>query len=71
MAKSIRLMGSHEIRVRLGGISRQRVYQLTRRADFPAPVADLRQGKVWHFDDVESWIAARRPHQVDLDEGEA
>jgi predicted DNA-binding transcriptional regulator AlpA len=50
-------MGAHEIRVRLGGISRQRVYQITRRADFPAPAADLVQGKVWQVDDVEAWIA--------------
>jgi len=71
MAKPIRLVGSHEIRVRLGGISRQRVYQLTGGADFPAPVADLRQGKVWLAGDVESWIAVRRPHQVGLDGGEA
>jgi predicted DNA-binding transcriptional regulator AlpA len=56
----IRLVGAHEIRMRLGGISRQRVYQLTGRADFPAPVADLAQGKVWLADDVEAWIAGRR-----------
>jgi predicted DNA-binding transcriptional regulator AlpA len=70
MVESIRLVGSHEIRVRLGGISRQRVYQLTGRANFPTPVADLRQGKVWLADAVESWIVDRRPHQVDLDDGE-
>jgi prophage regulatory protein len=56
-------MGAHEIRIRLGGISRQRVYQLTSRADFPAPVADLAQGKIWRADDVEAWITARR-HQA-------
>ncbi|MBB2940637.1 putative DNA-binding transcriptional regulator AlpA [Actinoplanes lutulentus] len=54
------LMGAHEIRVRLGGISRQRVYELSSRADFPAPVADLAQGKVWLTSDVEEWIAVRR-----------
>lgn len=48
-----RLMGAHEIRARLGNISRQRVYQLTSRADFPAPVADLAQGKVWLADEVD------------------
>ncbi|WP_111647295.1 helix-turn-helix transcriptional regulator [Actinoplanes lutulentus] len=53
-------MGAHEIRVRLGGISRQRVYELSSRADFPAPVADLAQGKVWLTSDVEEWIAVRR-----------
>ena len=67
MSKPIRLMGAHEIRVRLGGVSRQRIYQLTSRADFPAPAADLQQGKVWLADDVEAWIVERRPHQADLD----
>jgi hypothetical protein len=33
----IRLIGAHEIRIRLGGVSRQRVYQITSRADFPDP----------------------------------
>ena len=50
----LHLMGAHEIRVRLGGISRQRTYQLTRRADFPSPVADLQAGKVWRAEDVEA-----------------
>jgi predicted DNA-binding transcriptional regulator AlpA len=59
-AKPIRLMGAHEIRLRLGGISRQRVYQLTARSDFPAPMASLVQGKVWLADDIEAWITARR-----------
>ena len=70
MAKPIRLMGAHEIRVRLGGISRQRVYQITSRADVPAPAATLQAGKVWLAENVEKWIAERRPHQVDLDEVE-
>jgi hypothetical protein len=42
-------------------VSRQRVYQITSRADFPRPAADLVQGKVWLADDVEGGIAARRP----------
>jgi prophage regulatory protein len=37
----LQLMGAHEIRVRLGGISRQRTYQITSRVGFPKPVADL------------------------------
>lgn len=64
-------MGAHEIRVRLGGISRQRVYQLTSRADFPRPAAVLQQGKVWFGDQVEAWIGTRRPHQDDLGEAES
>jgi len=58
--KPIRLMGAHEIRLRLGGVSRQRAYQITSRADFPAPVADLAQGKVWATEDVEAWMKAHR-----------
>ncbi len=57
--KRLRLVGAHEIRVRLGGISRQRVYQITSRSDFPRPVADLAQGKIWLADDVEAWILRR------------
>jgi prophage regulatory protein len=56
-------MGAHEIRVRLGGISRQRTYQITSRTDFPKPVADLEQGKVWLAEDVETWISAHRAPQ--------
>jgi prophage regulatory protein len=66
--KSIRLMGAHEIRLRLGGVSRQRAYQITSRADFPTPVADLAQGKVWLTDDVEAWMKA---HRRDVDDAEA
>jgi predicted DNA-binding transcriptional regulator AlpA len=53
-------VGSHEIRALLGWISRQRVYQLTARTDFPKPVADLAQGKVWRADDIDKWICTRR-----------
>jgi prophage regulatory protein len=53
-------MDAHEIRIRLGGISRQRVYQLTSRRGLPAPVAELGQGKIWLADDIEAWIAQHR-----------
>ncbi|MBO3738844.1 helix-turn-helix transcriptional regulator [Actinoplanes flavus] len=53
------LVGHQELRVRLGGISRQRVYQITNRADFPRPVAQLAQGRVWLADEVEAWCLAR------------
>jgi len=39
---------------------RQRVYQITSRLNFPKPVANLAQGKVWLLDDVEAWIASRQ-----------
>jgi prophage regulatory protein len=58
--KSPSLMGAHEIRIRLGGVSRQRAYQITSRQDFPKPAADLAQGKVWLTDDVEAWMKAHR-----------
>jgi prophage regulatory protein len=55
------LMGAAEIRHRLGGISRQRVYQLMQRRDWPAPYDELVQGKVWRREDVEAWIDKHRP----------
>ena len=42
-----------------GGISRQRVYELTSREDFPRPLAVLGMGKVWRYDDVLAWAQAR------------
>ena len=53
------LMGMHEIRLRLGNLSRQRTYQLVSRPDFPKPIASLSQGKVWRAVDVEQWMNAR------------
>ncbi|AEV86767.1 regulator [Actinoplanes sp. SE50] len=64
-AKVIRLMGAHEIRIRLGGVSRQRAYQITSRADFPKEVADLAQGKVWLTEDVEAWMKAHRRDEAE------
>ncbi|MBQ1027802.1 AlpA family transcriptional regulator [Micromonospora sp. C95] len=64
MARKLRLVGSAEIRIMLGGVSRQRVYQITTRRDFPEPVAQLSMGNVWLAEDVERWIAERR---ADLD----
>ena len=66
--KPIRLIGAHENRIRLGGVSRQRAYQITSRADFPKPLADLAQGKVWATDDVEAWMKIHR--RDDLDDSE-
>jgi predicted DNA-binding transcriptional regulator AlpA len=54
-----RLVGAHEIRSMLG-VSRQRVYQLAARPDFPKPIAHLAQGKVWSVDDIEAWMESRR-----------
>ena len=49
-------MGPGEIRERLGGISRQRVHQITSKSTFPKPYDELRMGKVWQIDEVEAWI---------------
>lgn len=52
------LVGAQEI-AKMLGVSRQRVSQLTRRKDFPAPDAVLAGGKVWLTKEVEAWIRAR------------
>ncbi|MFI5493578.1 helix-turn-helix transcriptional regulator [Actinoplanes sp. NPDC051859] len=62
--KKLQLVGAHEIRRMLGEISRQRVYQLTSRRDFPAPIAELAMSNVWLAADVETWIA-ERPSRAD------
>jgi prophage regulatory protein len=61
MSMKVELLGTHELRVRLGGISRQRVDQITKRASFPQPLADLAQGRVWLAADVAAWMEAHRP----------
>jgi predicted DNA-binding transcriptional regulator AlpA len=48
------LVGTIEI-AELLGVSRQRVDQLARRDDFPAPEAALASGRVWKRADVERW----------------
>jgi prophage regulatory protein len=53
------LVGAQEI-ARMFGVSRQRAYQITRRPDFPAPVAVLGLGSVWHTDEVKDWAAKHR-----------
>jgi hypothetical protein len=47
-------VGAAEI-AELLGVSRQRVDQLTRRSDFPLPVAELVSGRVWVRVVVERW----------------
>lgn len=65
MPEKMVFMGPHEIRARLG-VSRQRVYQITTRPDFPKEIADLAQGKVWLASDVEAWFVARRGGMIAL-----
>lgn len=58
------LMATAEIRARLG-VTRQRVYQLTCRSDWPAPYDVLEAGKIWRQEDVEAWIDRHRPSLTD------
>lgn len=52
-------MGAHEIAVRLG-LSFPNVVHTWRRRhqDFPAPVAELRAGLIWDWNDVAAWLKA-------------
>jgi prophage regulatory protein len=59
--KPTELVGAHEVGVLFGGVSRQRVYQLTCRPDFPAPVARLANGKLWDRKAVKAWMRSHRP----------
>lgn len=53
------LIGAAEIAERLGLSHRESVHTLRRRhADFPSPVVELKQAKVWVWPDVEKWAKA-------------
>jgi predicted DNA-binding transcriptional regulator AlpA len=39
------------------GLGRTRVHMLINEVDFPAPVAELRVGKVWLYADIEAYAA--------------
>lgn len=54
------LVGTAEV-AELLGLTRQRVQQLTRDADFPAPIAKLSAGWIWRRSDVEQWLRDRGP----------
>lgn len=50
------LVGAAEIAERLGVARPQVVHEWRRRhADFPPPVASLKQALVWAWPDVEAW----------------
>lgn len=50
------LVGAAEIAERLSLSHPQNVHTMRRRyADFPDPVATLRQAMVWNWPDVERW----------------
>jgi predicted DNA-binding transcriptional regulator AlpA len=53
------LVGAPEIAERLGLARPQVVHNWRyRHTDFPVPVAELRQGNVWYWPDVEEWLKA-------------
>jgi predicted DNA-binding transcriptional regulator AlpA len=56
------LVGAAEVAQMLN-VSRQQVHRLSRREDFPDPVAVLQAGKIWRRRDVERWAAThpRKP----------
>lgn len=62
-------MGAAEIGQRLG-VGRNRVYQITRDRDFPAPYQTLVMGSIWLVEDVETWIKEHRPQLVEDPEGD-
>jgi hypothetical protein len=51
----IPVLGAAEIAELLGGLSRQRVSQLTAHEDFPEPLARLHMGSIWRYEDVAQW----------------
>ena len=51
------LVGAPEIAERLGLARPQVVHNWRyRHEDFPTPLVELRQGNVWYWPDVESWL---------------
>jgi hypothetical protein len=53
------LVGAPEIAERLGLARPQVVHNWRyRHANFPVPIAELRQGNVWYWPDVEEWLKA-------------
>lgn len=40
-------------------VGRARMYQITTHKDFPAPLYELRMGKIWLLSDVQRWALDR------------
>ena len=55
-------VGSGELE-QMFGVSRQRVYQLTSRKDFPGPYLRLKMGALWRTADVVKW-AEQKGRQI-------
>lgn len=65
LTMTFRPVGRGEL-AQLLGVSRMRAYQLSKLADFPAPVAQLSNGNVWNLNDLIAWFDARA-HERNLD----
>lgn len=52
------LVGAAEI-ARIFDVGRQRADAMTRHSTFPAPVADLKAGRIWRTEDIYQWAAMR------------
>jgi len=52
-------VGLHEL-AELLNVSRQRADQLVRYQGFPAPVAELKAGRIWRRSQVDKWIKENR-----------
>ena len=53
------LAGVRELQ-QLIGVTRQRVYQLAKKKEFPPPYEVLAQGTVWVVEEVEEWMSVHR-----------
>jgi predicted DNA-binding transcriptional regulator AlpA len=42
------------------GVNRSRTYELSRRADFPDPVAETPLGRLWRRSDIVTYAANRK-----------
>jgi prophage regulatory protein len=60
------IVGLTEFQEMLVDLTRGRVEEITFRAGFPAPVAELASGDVWLLADVQAWIAEHPDVLVEL-----
>jgi predicted DNA-binding transcriptional regulator AlpA len=56
----LKLVGPGEIAERAGVTTSAVLKWRERNDDFPAPIAELQQGPVWRWADVEPWIKSRK-----------
>lgn len=54
----VELVGMGEL-IKLMGVSRSRVAQISVRPDFPTPAASLIMGSIWNLDDIKAWADQR------------